>query len=1148
MANSITRDSDWGLNLQNLVDRATKRLGLPRPSFDCQRGFPQAYKILFSPRRAVRDVLYLDLIARGGRAAMDLRPPAAGEPSAWRRVVFYSPDQRNLDEILPLLLNLGLRVADQAHFEIAAADRRFFIRNFSVMSGFNGAERLQPCRSALTEALDALLAGHTEDDALNGLILRCGLDWRQVDLIRAYCNYYLQIRTRFEPRRVHGALLKNFTVASLLYRYFDSRFRPDASLGDARQREWGILSELRSDLIDLLDQVADVSEDRILRDLFNIIDATLRTNFYLPRKRAHRCISFKIGSLGVIGMPAPKPYVEIYVHAPSMEGVHLRGAKVARGGVRWSERRDDFRGETLDLMRTQMIKNALIAPQGAKGSFIVKCLSGDPATRAKAAQEAYSAFIHGLLDLTDNARDADIEPAPQLVRYDGPDPYLVVAADRGTSSFSDRANEIAKEYDLWLDDAFATGGSSGFHHKSLAITARGAWMCVKRHFHELGLDIDRQNFTVIGVGGMEGDVFGNGMLQSKNIRLIAAFNADYIFIDPAPDPLISFAERKRLFEAPGSTWRDYDPSLISPGGGVFLRSAKDIKLSLEARQLLGARHASLEGDELIRLLLRAPVDLLWMGGVGTYVKASAEANEAVADRANDGARVNASEVKAKVVGEGANLGFTQRARIEYALKGGRINTDAIDNSGGVDLSDHEVNIKILLSSKADDGAIIDREERNRLLREVTDEVCQSVVDNNDRQSLCLSLERVRCLDNIVPFLDLADLLENAGYLDRAVESFPRRKEAATRENVLTRPELAILMAYAKLALKRALLESSGLLDEDWARALLADYFPARLLAPHADRLKHHLLGREITATVICNRIIDQAGATFLAGLNELDAKRASEAVGLYLAFDQILQGDRWRDALRSLAGETATERQYELLLQLENALAFLCRWAWGHGERLKPNHDIVEKWRTDLRKYLIYLGQSPDFSLLASAANDASRSLFLSRLRDFPALVDLASASGRSFEEIPKIFDGFVKLLGLREIATLAAEVKPRDIWERRLQTGLDDQFRSTAARFVRAQLQAGIEDAAAFFAEFDLTTRLGKLHRLRQELIEASPATLTPFAALACELDSFVDACAAVGSGPLATPAQRMPRLLEGDAAPDSGECAAWSHNRHQK
>ncbi len=690
------------------------------------------------------------------------------------------------------------------------------------------------------------------------------------------------------------------------------------------------------------------------------------------------------------------------------------------------------------------------------------------------------------------------------------DPYLVVAADKGTAGLSDRANEIALEYNFWLGDSFATGGSHGFHHKRLGITARGAFVCVRQHFRDLGINIDIEPFTVVGVGGMAGDVFGNGMLLSSNIRLLAAFDAEHIFLDPTPDRQTAFAERKRLFGTPGATWGDYSRALISSGGGVFRRAAKDIPLSPEVRTWLGARSRLLDGEGLIRLLLSAPVDLLWMGGIGTYVKASSETDETVADRANDGARVDAAQLRAKVVGEGANLAFTQRARIEYALNGGRINTDAVDNSAGVDLSDHEVNLKILLSPSSSVGrAGVGADERNRLLVEVSDDVCQLVLENNYHQSLCLSLDKRRCLVDVGPFMELADKLENAALLDRDVEALPTRKEVAARGGLgLTRPELAVLMAYAKLALKRAMLQAPRFAEGEWTENFLSGYFPALVRARYADRVREHLLGREVAVTAICNKVIDQAGATFLVGIEEFDPIRAREAVGLYLSFDQVLEGDRWREAIRALEGKMSADRRYELLLQLEDALALLCRWAWEHGRRLTPNPEIIGKWRADLREYLDYLGESPEFALLSSAAPEASRLLFLDRLRDFPIVVDLASESRLSLGAVAKLLEDFLALLGLREMAALVANVKTRDSWERRLQTSLDDQFRSNAGRLTRMALQTKVRDPAEFIREFSLASRLARFQRLRSELAEAPPPTLTPFAALAGELESLIDAC----------------------------------------
>jgi len=1099
----------WETDLRTLLDRAARKLRLAPLSFPYERGFPPEYRSLVAPRVAVRDALGLEAAVRSGRDVADLHPPFAGFDDPHCRVQVYGARERRLAEIMSLLQNMGMAVADQIQFKLTLDGRRLYIRSFSVTPTDGDAQDLIKVRRPILAALNALLSGLAEDDALNGLVLRAGLDWREIDLFRAYRNYWMQLGRRLGWFRYHEALLRNVTVSRLLWRYFEARFEPDNRWRDSFQRETDALSPIRQELIAALEKVSDVADDRILRDMFNLIDATLRTNFYRRRDQADRFIALKIGSLGVINMPSPRPRAEIYVHSRTMEGVHLRGAKVARGGVRWSDRPDDFRTEILGLMRTQMVKNALIVPQGAKGGFILKTACADHDERARLAQEAYATFLRGLLDLTDNMRDGHVEYSSRAVTYDDADPYLVVAADKGTGGWSDRANAVAKEYGYWLGDAFATGGSHGYHHKRLGITARGAWVSVRRHFLELGRDIDQHPVTVMGVGSMDGDVFGNGMLQSRNIRLLAAFSAEHVFIDPDPDPIASFAERKRLFDKPGSNWQDYDRAKISAGGGVFRRDAKDIPLSPETRMWLGVRQRSIDGEGLVRLLLASPVDLLWMGGVGTYVKASSETDEAVGDRADDGARVDASQLRAKVVGEGANLGFTQRARIEFALNDGRINTDAVDNSAGVDLSDHEVNLKILIAGAQQGGAAIDDDERNKFLVDVTEDVCRSVLANNYRQSLCLSLERERCLQNVDPFLEISDQLESAGLLDRTVESFPTRKEVAARAaQTLTRPELAVLMAYAKLALKRALLETPDFLAGDWTSAYLAAYFPERVRSRYSRQLKDHLLSREIAATVIGNAIIDQAGACFLIWTDELDAGRLLEAVGLYLTFDQILEGGRWRDAVRALDGQTPASRQYELLLQFENALAFLCRWTWERGRPLTPEPDEVGRWRDDLRQYLEYLGESAEAALSSWSGPDASRLSYLNSLRDFPLLVDLSRKTKEPVQAVAAVFADNFELLGLRQVAAQLSQVKARDPWERRLQTGLDDRLRIAAARLVRLAIGMEAREPAALFRQLGMGARLAKFQRLRKELVEAAPATLTPFAALATELDSLIDAC----------------------------------------
>lgn len=1095
---------EWETTFRNFVRRAARRTREPLTS-PVEQVFSSNYRALHSAQRAGRDLIWLETAARLGRDIADLRPAMSTVDWARREIRIYCVKERALDELMPLLQNLGLRVVDQmqAHgtLEIGSCS----IRSFAIEPMISSAGDLLLSKRALLCALNILLSGLVENDILNRLTLLAGLDWRAIDLLRAYCNYYLQLGGRFGRGRVYQALLANHSVVQLLYRYFEARFQPDGRWRNFDQREMEALSPIRIELAAALDAVDDITDDRILRDLFNIIDSTLRTNFYKSAEQFEDYISFKIGSLGVINMPAPRPMVEIYVHSRTMEGIHLRGARVARGGIRWSDRPHDFRVEILDLMQTQSVKNALIVPQGAKGGFVLKIPCANPDQRRRMALDAYKTFIRGLLDLTDNVAGSATVLQPWIVAYDDKDPYLVVAADKGTAAWSDHANEIAAKYAFWLGDAFATGGSHGYHHKRLGVTARGAWVCVRRHFHEIGRDIDRQSFTVAGVGSMDGDVFGNGMLLTPNIRLLAAFSAQHIFLDPDPDMNASYAERRRLFDLPYSTWADYDPALISKGGGVFPRAAKDIALSPEARAWLSARMDSIDGEGLIRLLLTAPVDLLWMGGVGTYVKASFETDESVGDRANDGARVDAVQLRAKIVGEGANLAFTKRARVEYALKGGRINTDAIDNSAGVDLSDHEVNLKILPWPAAMGAA-----ERDRILDGLTNEVCGSVLANNDRQSLCLSLERERCRADVEPYLVLADQLENARLLDRSVDAFPLRKEALARPGrELSRPELAVLMAYSKLALKRLLLEAQNFLQGEWTSDFLDAYFPKDIRECHADRVKQHPLAREIAATMICNKVIDQAGGAFMLLGEGLIPGLLVEAVGNYLAFDRILDGGRWRDALRADGRMTAARRQ-ECLLQLENSLMFLCRWAAQRGRSLLPETQTITEWRTKLHDYLGCFGEGAELPTFDPAAPDDLRQSFSSRLRDFPILVEASRKSHEAMPRVARHYEAVIEAMGLRAIFMLLAEVQIHDSWERRLQRSLDDRFRAAAARIVTMELRLRSDEPGEILRQFHIEPRVARLQRLRVELAEASAPSLASFAAFGAELDSLIDICGA--------------------------------------
>jgi glutamate dehydrogenase len=1118
MSGSRSRRQDAGQSWESAYTAVLKRFCRSRriaaESLPHARIFPAEYRSRIPPAAAVRDAIRLEEAVRTESGTADLWRSSPHFGDVHCRLRIYSPAEQDLDRVMPLLQNLKLRVIDQIQFRLVFQERSCFIRSFAVASGGAPAGGLMPLRKPLLDALAALMAGRVENDALNALILATGLSWKEIDVFRAYHNYRLQLGGRFGRSRFFRALFNNPDAARLLYRYFESRFHPDAQ-GDEEAQ-----TALRQDFVAALNDVTDSGEDHVLRNLFNLIDATVRTNFYRRRDDPDFFIALKISGLGVIDMPAPKPLFEIYVHSAAMEGIHLRGARVARGGIRWSDRPDDFRVEILDLMQTQMIKNALIVPQGAKGGFVLKSLCRDPEECRRLAQEAYATLIRGMLDLTDNVTAGGVMRPPLVVAYDDPDPYLVVAADKGTAPLSDTANAIAQEYGFWLGDAFASGGSRGYDHKRLGITARGVWEGVKRHFAELNRDIEKAPFTVVGIGSMDGDVFGNGMLYSRNIRLLAAFSGQHIFLDPDPDPEASYRERRRLYDLPGSSWADYDSRAISSGGGVFRRDAKDIPLSAPVRAWLGVRHRSIDGEGLVRLLLTAPVDLLWLGGIGTYVKGGSESHEDVGDRANDAVRVDGVQLRAAVVAEGANLGFTQQGRVEFALGNGRINTDAVDNSAGVDLSDHEVNLKILTGLLREEGMMAGGEERNRFLAELTPTVCDSVLRDNASQSLCLSLDRERCLRDAEPFLELADRLDNAGSLDRLYESFPTRKEVQAREGRgLVRPELAVLLAHAKLALKRALLDAPAFLDAEWCRPILAEYFPSEVRRRYGSVLPKHSLAREITATVICNRILDQAGASFLVLADELEPAIAADLAGAYLCFDAALGGAALRGKISACGGSVEASRLYRMLLDLEEVLCACCDWAIREGLGLRPGEAEVGAWRSDLAEYLDYLeaslgavertawgGRLVELNMLGFGQEEARIMALLGGLRDFPVVAVLARSACAPLEKVAAMDDAIADHLGIRRCLNLLRGVRPRDRWERRAQAALLDRFRKTSARLTGQAMRAGQREPSASFSGERLRRRLARFRRLLNELEESSSPSLTPFAVLGAELDALVD------------------------------------------
>jgi glutamate dehydrogenase len=847
--------------------------------------FPASYREDFTADEAVDDVAKIEALleavgvpAAGEACEGTVYEPAPLGMSLYRREatpgmvsfkVFRSGSLRALSDVLPMLENMGFRVISEVPYPVepAGAAEPVWVRDFELEAVDGAAIDVAEVRERFEATFARVWDGAIDDDAFNRLVVAAGLTWRQVVVLRAYHRYLRQIGIAFSLAYTVRALAGNPVPTRLLVEIFEARFEPGAE-AESRERASIALAEFR----EALTRVRSLDDDRILRRFRSLIRATLRTNFFqtAPDGAPKGYLSFKLDSRAIKRLPKPKPLYEIWVYSPRTEAVHLRGGKVARGGVRWSDRPEDFRFEILGLMKAQMVKNTVIIPVGAKGGFIVKRPpAGGREAVAREAVECYKTMVRGLLDLTDNLDGDQVVPPPGVVRHDGDDPYLVVADDKGTASFSDVANAVAADYGFWLGDGFASGGSAGYDHKAMGITARGAWEAVKRHFRELGTDVQEQDFTVVGVGDMSGDVFGNGMLLSRHIRLLGAFNHLHVFVDPDPAAAASWAERKRLFELPRSTWADYAPALISPGGGVFERSAKSIPVSAEMRERFGIQRASVTPDELIRTLLRAPADLLWFGGIGTFVKAADEGDTEVADRVNDEVRVSAPELTCRVIGEGANLGVTQLGRIEYALGGGRINTDAIDNSGGVDTSDHEVNIKILLSDAVARGRL-DLAGRNALLAEMTDEVGRLVLRDNYLQTQAITVTEAEGPAGLDAQALTIRELERAGRLDRRLEFLPDPETLAERRAAgrgLTRPEIAVLLAYAKISLYHDLVPSD-LPDEPELVHDLVRYFPRPLRKAYREEIERHRLRREIVATHVTNSMVNRVGPTFLTRMSE----------------------------------------------------------------------------------------------------------------------------------------------------------------------------------------------------------------------------------------------------------------------------------------
>jgi glutamate dehydrogenase len=893
-----------------------------------RNAFPPSYRSEWSAGDAVDDIAELEDLAGTGSSIINLYRAAAGS----LRCKLYSEDDVALSDVLPTFEHMGARVIDERPYRISLKEaRELWIYDFGLRSP---AEHAESVREIFQDVFLGAVSGELEDDRLNGLVLGAALPGREIMVLRAVARYLRQAGIPYSDAYMERTLLAHPDIARLLVKLFLARFDPEDPNPD-------FAAHLGRAMEIAIDGVESLDEDRILRGFLSVVRAAVRTNYFRrddPRELPAPYLSIKLDPAQIPVLPKPVPQFEVFVYSPRFEGLHLRGGRVARGGIRWSDRPEDFRTEILGLMKAQMVKNALIVPVGAKGGFVLKRPPQDPAQLRQEAVACYRMFLSGLLDLTDNIVDGEVAAPPEVVRYDSDDPYLVVAADKGTAAFSDIANEVAARYDYWLGDAFASGGSHGYDHKQMGITARGAWESVTRHFRELGTDVQTTDFTAVGIGDMSGDVFGNGMLRSPHIKLLAAFNHRHVFLDPDPDPAASFAERRRLFELERSAWSDYNPELISDGGGVYERTAKSIQLSPEAREALGIEAEELAPADLIREILRAPVDLLWNGGIGTYVKASSESQAEVGDKTNDGLRVAGRELRCRVVGEGGNLGFTQRGRVEYALsggpdgEGGRINTDAIDNVAGVNCSDHEVNIKILIDAAVAEGRL-SREDRNQLLVEMTDEVAQNVLYASYTQAQAISLALAQAAPMIDVHRRVIRRLEQVTGLDRELEFLPSEDAISERKAAqegLVAPELAVVMAYVKVYIYSRLLDSD-LPDDEHLFDDLECYFPPPLRHQYSDLMRVHRLRREIIATVVANQLVDRAGTTFAFRLGEeTGAAPASLARGFAVGREVFAMRSFWQD-VEALDNRVDAAVQLEMLIEGRRLVERATRWLVREG-------------------------------------------------------------------------------------------------------------------------------------------------------------------------------------------------------------------------
>ena len=1067
-----------------------------------EKGFPAGYREDVPARSAVADVEMAARTLETGLLGMQLYQPLEAAPQTLRFKLFHRDTPIAISDSLPMLERMGLRVLEERPYRVGTADGApVWIHDFGLVTGETGIE-VDTVAGLFEDAFGRVFSGAVESDGFNRLVLAAQLSADQISVLRAYAKYMRQTGFPLSQLFVEQTLAANSALAKMLVELFELRFDPSGTDAAAARAKVTAIEAA-------LEHVDNLSEDRVLRQYLALLQATVRTNFWRRDERGARraFLSFKLESAKVPGLPEPKPLFEVFVYSPRFEGIHLRGGKVARGGLRWSDRPEDFRTEVLGLVKAQMVKNTVIVPVGSKGGFVLK-RAPSPAEREAYLAEGvacYKEYLRGLLDLTDNIVAEKVAPPPQVRRHDPDDPYLVVAADKGTAAFSDYANDVSKEYGFWLGDAFASGGSVGYDHKAMGITARGAWESVKRHFRELGVDTQTTPFTLVGIGDMSGDVFGNGMLLSKFIRLVAAFDHRHVFIDPEPDPTRSFAERERLFKLPRSSWADYDSKLISKGGGVFARSAKSVPLSPEAKAVLGVEADQLTPTELISAILKAPVDLLYNGGVGTYVKSVRETNTDVGDRTNDALRVNGGELRCKVAAEGGNLGFTQLGRIEYALAGGRVFTDAIDNSAGVDTSDHEVNFKILLGIAIADGELTEK-QRNATLAKMTDDVATLVLRDNYFQTQSLSIAgRVapRLLEQQARFIAF---LEKAGRLNRALEFLPGDDDIAERRlrNAgLTSPERAVLFAYSKIWLTEEFV-ASELPEDPWVATTLQRYFPAALREQYAALMQRHPLRREIIATHVVNSTVNRVGSTFVHQLMETTGARPAEILRAYLLVREVFGFvPLWR-SIEALDNKVGDAVQSEMLIEAVRLIARGTTWFLRSPRLADPMQTTIERFTPDVEALYPMIGALLDAAARSPLTETAARwtqagvppavAERVATLDTLFAALDVSEVSlqsGRPLATTAGVYFGVTSRLGLPWLRERIHALPGDGHWQVLARNSLRDDLGALQRSLARQALGDGKpDDANGIVATWEARNRVAmeRLSRILGEL-RAVPA-----------------------------------------------------------